>query len=82
VPLANQYSPASGSLLVTGDGGVTWRRYTTPRLVALQFVNDREGWAMGYRAGQGAQDLLHTTDGGATWNRTSLPSAPGGRARS
>jgi photosystem II stability/assembly factor-like uncharacterized protein len=51
-------------LLQTTDGGRTWKTQEVPGIVRVQFVNAREGWAVGDNAA-----LLKTSDGGASWQR-------------
>lgn len=56
-----------GSILVSDDGGRSWRQAQTPTratLTALNFVDAQHGWA----AGHGGV-LLETRDGGAQWTR-------------
>ena len=56
-----------GTILYSDDAGKSWKQANVPvsvSLTALQFVDDRNGWAVGH---QGV--VLHTLDGGATWTR-------------
>ncbi len=56
-----------GKILVTLDGGRTWKSKqsgTDVALYSIAFPDPRNGWISGQ---DGA--LLHTTDGGSTWNR-------------
>lgn len=57
----------TSELYQTGDGGRTWAliRQVDWWADQLDFVNDREGWAVA-RAGE-AMALVHTGDGGETW---------------
>ena len=57
-----------GVILLTGDGGRTWRPQRSgvgDDLHDVKFFNESEGWAVG-RGGA----MLHTTDGGRTWADT------------
>jgi len=56
-----------GIILLSDDNGKSWRQASSPvsvSLLALQFVSDRVGWAVGHFG-----VVLHTEDGGATWTR-------------
>jgi photosystem II stability/assembly factor-like uncharacterized protein len=51
--------------IVVSDDGASWRRAKSPRsplLTALQFVDDKRGWAVGHDA-----VILATADGGESW---------------
>jgi len=54
-----------GEVLLTADGGETWRPVPLPGrggfLHALQFRDDAEGWV-------GGTQIAHTEDGGETWH--------------
>jgi photosystem II stability/assembly factor-like uncharacterized protein len=55
----------SGHILVSTDGGATWKQSPVPvssDLTAVYFANDRKGWVVGHDG-----VILNTTDGGATW---------------
>jgi photosystem II stability/assembly factor-like uncharacterized protein len=59
---------ASGTILATTDGGVSWSpetSNTTVNLSGVSFVNASDGWAVG-GAGTGSV-ILATVDGGADW---------------
>lgn len=54
-----------GTILLTEDGGATWRRAATgtdKTLFGITFVTPAEGWAVGIDG-----LILHTTDHGTTW---------------
>jgi photosystem II stability/assembly factor-like uncharacterized protein len=56
-----------GVVLLSDDDGATWRQARTPvrtSLTALQFVDDRHGWAVGHLG-----VVLHSADGGASWTK-------------
>lgn len=56
-----------GIVLLSDDGGRTWRQVGTPvsvTLTCVQFVDARRGWAAGH-----AGVILHTDDGGEHWTR-------------
>jgi photosystem II stability/assembly factor-like uncharacterized protein len=56
-----------GTILLSDDAGKNWRQVTTPvqvSLVAIQFINEKTGWAVGNLG-----VVLHTTDGGETWSK-------------
>jgi photosystem II stability/assembly factor-like uncharacterized protein len=62
---------AGGTILHSGDGGVTWvpqTSGTTQKLSVVQFVDAARGWVVG-----DGGIVLRTTDGGVTWT----PSFPG-----
>jgi len=57
---------SGGVVLVTGDGGESWRQVRDGRSAAdglgdLQFIDERNGWAVG------TASLVRTDDGGETW---------------
>ena len=54
-----------GIILLSDDGGNRWQQAQVPvrtSLTAVQFVNDKTGWAVGHLG-----VVLHTADGGKTW---------------
>jgi photosystem II stability/assembly factor-like uncharacterized protein len=54
-----------GSIIVSRDAGATWKQSPVPvssDLTAVQFVDARQGWAVGHDG-----VVLHTEDGGDTW---------------
>ncbi|MDH4393876.1 MAG: YCF48-related protein [Aquabacterium sp.] len=54
-----------GTILFSDDAGQTWAQARVPAqisITALQFANDREGWAAGHFGA-----LLRTADGGQSW---------------
>ncbi len=54
-----------GTILLSDDSGKTWQQAQVPvrtSLTAVQFVNDKTGWAVGHLG-----VVLHTNDGGTTW---------------
>jgi photosystem II stability/assembly factor-like uncharacterized protein len=54
-----------GHVLVSSDGGVSWRQSPAPAratLTAVYFADARQGWAVGHD-----ETILRTLDGGATW---------------
>ncbi|MCZ8133105.1 MAG: YCF48-related protein [Steroidobacteraceae bacterium] len=56
-----------GHVLVSTDGGTTWRQSRVPTratLTGVYFADVRNGWAVGHD-----EVILRTTDGGATWTR-------------
>lgn len=56
-----------GIVLLSDDGGQSWRQATVPVRVALtgvRFVDARRGWAIGHLG-----TVLRTDDAGATWQR-------------
>ena len=73
---------AGGHLLETEDAGRSWsdRLNAGESLVAVQFIGDTSGWALGSR------HVWRTVDAGQTWNEASMsdarldpqkPAAPG-----
>lgn len=56
-----------GVVLLSDDEGGSWRQVPTPArasITAVQFVDDRHGWAVGHLG-----VILHSEDGGATWSK-------------
>jgi photosystem II stability/assembly factor-like uncharacterized protein len=59
-----------GTVIVSSDGGATWRKSTTPTRATLTGVSfppastARRGWAVGHEA-----EILVSEDRGATWTR-------------
>ncbi len=54
-----------GHILISADHGVTWKQSPVPvssDLVAVYFVDARQGWAVGHDG-----VVLHSGDGGDTW---------------
>lgn len=61
-------------IFVTFDGGASWQAaqggHGADHLSAVDFIDDREGWAAG------ATGVFHTGDGGMTWTRRDLDADP------
>ena len=56
-----------GHVLVSDDGGKSWRQSSVPvssDLTSVFFVDERKGWAVGHDG-----VILHTSNAGATWSR-------------
>ncbi len=56
-----------GIIILSDDGGVSWRQAAVPSsvsLAAVQFPTPTHGWAVGHYG-----VILHSRDGGATWSR-------------
>ncbi|MDP1790250.1 MAG: YCF48-related protein [Methylibium sp.] len=56
-----------GIVLLSDDRGASWRQAATPvqtSLTAVQFVDERHGWAVGHLG-----VVLHSGDGGETWTK-------------
>jgi len=54
-----------GQILMSGDGGATWKQSGVPvssDLTAVYFVDGKQGWAVGHDG-----VVLHTEDAGDTW---------------
>ena len=54
-----------GTVLLSDDGGTTWRQGKVPvqaTLTAVRFIDERTGWAVGHLG-----VILKTQDGGANW---------------
>jgi photosystem II stability/assembly factor-like uncharacterized protein len=54
-----------GHVVVSADGGKTWKQGKVPvasDLTSVHFVNGKKGWAVGHDG-----VVLHSADGGATW---------------
>jgi photosystem II stability/assembly factor-like uncharacterized protein len=64
-------------LLVTADGGRTWKTYdNSPNISDLFFVSPTTGWAEDQTQalfGNNINGLIRTTDGGAHWTRVQVP---------
>lgn len=64
----------------TDDGGTNWREQRLPgkvRIAKFFFVDDHNGWAVGWKQLRKAADeaeavLLHTTDGGDAWQQVNV----------
>ena len=55
-----------GHLVISSDGGATWKQSPVPvasDLTAVYFVDDRQGWVVGHDG-----VILHTGDGGEKWD--------------
>lgn len=66
------------SLLWTEDGGLQWKDITPiidarDQILAVYFLDDRQGWLLERSASAGQMRLLHTQDGGIRWSITPLP---------
>jgi photosystem II stability/assembly factor-like uncharacterized protein len=56
-----------GIVMLSDDLGGSWRQASVPvsvSLTAVQFIDERQGWAVGHLG-----VVLHSSDGGATWTR-------------
>ena len=56
-----------GYIVLSDDGGASWRRATAPEvplLTAVDFVDAKHGWAVGHD-----EVVLATADGGETWTK-------------
>ncbi len=56
-----------GVVVVSEDGGKTWKQAKVPvrsDLLAVHFPTEREGWAVGHGGA-----VIHTSDGGLTWTK-------------
>lgn len=56
-----------GTILLSDDGGARWQQAQVPvktSLTAVQFVNEKSGWAVGHLG-----VVLHTSDGGKSWTK-------------
>jgi len=69
-PLHGLVAGKHGRILMTTDGGETWKRVTptghtgTADLLAMEFVGPMRGWVVGTEG-----TILHTTDAGRSWRR-------------
>jgi len=64
-----------GTILVTADGGTTWRPQPSPvetTLFAVSFTDQQRGWAVGLES-----TLLVTTDGGISWRKADIETPKG-----
>jgi photosystem II stability/assembly factor-like uncharacterized protein len=55
-----------GHIVVSADGGTTWKQAIVPvssDLTAVHFVDGQSGWAVGHDG-----VVLHSTDGGRSWS--------------
>ena len=73
--ICTQGDQGGGSILRTGDGGVTWSEVYLgdPALFGLTFINADTGWVITEYG-----TIQHTTDSGSTWAELSDPPAFGG----
>ncbi len=85
------WAVGDGRLLLTSDGGATWRDVNPPapvepgqvaHLLAVQFIDVAHGWVafaepfkLGTDPGFGRIDVWRTTNGGQTWAKSELPPA-------
>ncbi len=72
-----------GAIVHTADGGVTWKRQTSgvPHiLMDVDFVDNLQGWVVGFDRSTGSSVVLSTLDGGATWNEQARIPSEGIRA--
>jgi len=77
------YLADAGALVVTTDGGRTFRRLPLPSTISevdgLSFPDERHGWIManvhGF-LGSETLDIFGTTDGGVTWTRLASTETP------
>ncbi len=85
------WAVGDGRLLVTADGGQTWRDVNPPapaepgqvaHLLGVQFIDAEHGWVafaepfkLATDPGFGRVDVWRTTNGGKTWAKSELPPA-------
>ncbi|NGQ96653.1 hypothetical protein G3578_15930 [Brevibacillus sp. SYP-B805] len=75
IPLSIGAGPIEGGLLVTRNGGKqmeTVRQHTLLSVEYVDFLSEREGWAIGKEEFVPDNSLYYTADGGETWRRISL----------
>ncbi len=77
------WAAGGGNVLATTDGGVTWagvQIMPVGLVVAVSFVDDLNGWALGYTMSGGPNDpvVARTTDGGKTWVKLGAPAVSAG----
>jgi photosystem II stability/assembly factor-like uncharacterized protein len=76
VLLLSQDSEEGSVLLESSDGGLTWRKMSTPPgdLYSVHFISSKQGWLTGSRG-----SLWLTEDGGSRWQSQPNPgNAPAG----
>jgi len=64
-----------GTILVSTDGGASWRPQQSPvetTLFSVSFADQQRGWAVGLES-----TLLATADGGITWRKTDIETPKG-----
>lgn len=64
-----------GTILVSADGGASWRPQQSPvetTLFGVSFADQQRGWAVGLES-----TLLVTTDGGISWRKTDVETPKG-----
>jgi photosystem II stability/assembly factor-like uncharacterized protein len=63
-----------GSLLITTDGGESWRRSPLPVAGEVIFSDPQNGWVVG---GPSGNQVFGTTDAGISWKNYTLTDIPG-----
>ncbi len=64
-----------GTILVSSDGGASWRPQQSPvetTLFGVSFADEQRGWAVGLES-----TLLVTVDGGINWRKTDIETPKG-----
>lgn len=59
----------TGTVLLTTNGGISWRSINTGTqadLTSVFFINAQQGWIAG------TECVLRTTDGGLNWSKTTF----------
>lgn len=62
---------SEGGMMVTKDGGETWRGIVAPRTDEIEFADPEVGWALGQSYG-GKVSLTYTVNGGDRWTSRTL----------
>jgi len=77
VCLSTTFGNIYGKILVTTDGGKTWRTATIPQnsgnnhFSSIHMISRSEGW-LSYYTSQLGTNIWHTLDGGLTWQPTNM----------
>lgn len=68
------YAQTGGAIVTTSSAGSSWTTANlsslTSAIVAIDMLDDREGWALGNQNASGRFAFVQTRDGGATWTAT------------
>jgi photosystem II stability/assembly factor-like uncharacterized protein len=81
--LSGSYFGGYRAILHSTDGGATWTDESkfdetgVGAFISVAFVDERTGWAVGFKDYPSVPLIAHTTDGGAEWTTQSVPPSVG-----